>query len=53
MEQLWIRKNHMLMHGKIFLSSKGLDLPIEEFDKFVGIDDRIVHAEFSQIVELD
>ena len=38
---------------KDFLSSKGLDLPIEEFDKFVGIDDRIVHAEFSQIVELD
>ena len=38
---------------KDFLSSKGLDLPIEEFDKFVGIDDRIVHAEFSEIVELD
>jgi len=38
---------------KDFLSCKGLDLPIEEFDKFVGIDDRIVHAEFSQIVELD
>ena len=38
---------------KHFLYSKGLDLPIEEFDKFVGIDDRIVHAEFSQIVELD
>ena len=38
---------------KEFLSSKGLDLPIEEFDKFVGIDDRIVHAEFSEIVELD
>ena len=38
---------------KDFLSNKGLDLPIEEFDKFVGIDDRIVHAEFSEIVELD
>ena len=38
---------------KEFLSNKGLDLPIEEFDKFVGIDDRIVHAEFSEIVELD
>tara|TARA_B100000886_G_scaffold72585_1_gene46496 strand:- start:3046 stop:3678 length:633 start_codon:yes stop_codon:yes gene_type:complete len=38
---------------KEFLSNKGLDLPIEEFDKFVGIDDRIVHAEFSNIVELD
>ena len=38
---------------KDFLSSRGLDLPIEEFDKFVGIDDRIVHAEFSQIIELD
>lgn len=38
---------------KEFLSNKGLDLPIEEFDKFVGIDDRIVHAEFSEILELD
>lgn len=38
---------------KEFLSNKGLDLPIEEFDKYVGIDDRIVHAEFSEIVELD
>ena len=38
---------------KDFLSSKGLELPIEEFDQFVGIDDRIVHAEFSRIVKLD
>tara|TARA_Y100001958_G_scaffold146902_1_gene127074 strand:+ start:106 stop:738 length:633 start_codon:yes stop_codon:yes gene_type:complete len=38
---------------KDFLSSKGLELPIEEFDQFVGIDDRIVHAEFSKIVKLD
>ena len=38
---------------KEFLSNKGLDLQIEEFRKFVGIDDRIVHAEFSEIVELD
>ena len=26
---------------KDFLLSKGLDLPIEDFDKFVGVDDRI------------
>ena len=38
---------------KDFLSSKGLELPIEEFDQFVGIDDRIIHAEFSKIVKLD
>ena len=38
---------------KEFLYSRGLELPIEEFDQFVGIDDRIVHAEFSKIVKLD
>tara|TARA_B100000674_G_scaffold51455_1_gene35464 strand:+ start:721 stop:1353 length:633 start_codon:yes stop_codon:yes gene_type:complete len=38
---------------KDFLYSKGLELPIEEFDKFVGIDDRIIHKEFSEKVDLD
>ena len=38
---------------KDFLYSKGLELPIEEFDKFVGIDDRIIHKQFSEKVDLD
>ena len=38
---------------KDFLHSKGLELPIEEFDKFVGIDDRIIHKQFSEKVDLD
>ena len=38
---------------KDFLLSKGLDLPIEDFDKFVGVDDRLVHQQFSNLVDLD
>ena len=38
---------------KDFLHSKGLDLPIEDFDKFVGVDDRLVHQQFSNLVDLD
>ena len=38
---------------KDYLLSKGLDLPIEDFDKFVGVDDRLVHQQFSNLVDLD
>ena len=34
------------------LKSKNLDLPIEHFDQYVGVDDKIVHEKFSSEVEL-
>ena len=29
------------------LKSKNLDLPIEHFDQYVGVDDKIVHEKYS------
>ena len=43
---LWKNKIAVLVGD--FLLSKGLDLPIEDFDKFVGVDDRLVHQQFSR-----
>ena len=34
------------------LKSKNLDLPIEHFDQYVGVDDKIVHEKFSSEVNL-
>ena len=34
------------------LRSKNLDLPIEHFDQYVGVDDRIVHEKYSSEVNL-
>ena len=33
------------------LKSKKLDLPIDHFDQYVGVDDKIVHEKFSSEVE--
>ena len=38
---------------KDYLFSKGLDLPVEDFDKFTGVDDRLIHEQFSNLVDLD
>ena len=38
---------------KDYLFSKGLDLPVEDFDKFIGVDDRLIHEQFSNLVDLD
>ena len=34
------------------LQSKKLDLPIEHFDQYIGVDDKIVHKKFSSEVDL-
>ena len=34
------------------LKSKSLDLPIEHFDQYVGVDDKIVHKKYSEKVNL-
>jgi len=34
------------------LKSKNLDLPIEHFDQYVGVDDKIVHSKYSEKVNL-
>jgi len=34
------------------LKKRGLDLPVEQFDNYVGIDDRIVHQKYSEKVNL-
>ena len=34
------------------LKSKNLDLPIEHFDQYVGVDDKIVHEKYSSEVDL-
>ena len=34
------------------LKSKNLDLPIEHFDQYVGVDDKIVHEKYSSEVNL-
>ena len=34
------------------LKSKNLDLPIEHFDQYVGVDDKIVHKKYSSKVDL-
>ena len=31
------------------LKSKNLDLPIEHFDQYVGVDDKIVHKKYSYL----
>ena len=34
------------------LQSKNLELPIEHFDQYIGVDDKIVHKKFSSEVDL-